>query len=235
MMAKVTIKGVIVSNDDKWIYEWFDMEATSPQDVTNVIEQLDGEDLLVEINSVGGDVFAGSEIYTALKKYPGKVTVDILGIAASAASVVAMAGDTVRISPTAQIMIHNVWSSAYGDYRVMQHESDVLQNYNTTIANAYRLKTGLEEEKLLELMNKETWLNAQQAKELGFVDEILFDEGGQLVAAVNNFVLPPNVLNKIRNLVKSKEDKQRIYKARLRLLELGGLVVDEYTKILRKT
>lgn len=62
MMAKVTIKGVIVSNDDKWVYEWFDMEATSPQDVTNVIEQLDGEDLLVEINSVGGDVFAGSEI-----------------------------------------------------------------------------------------------------------------------------------------------------------------------------
>jgi len=66
--------------------------------------------------------------------------VDILGVAASAASVVAMAGDTVRISPTAQIMIHNVWSSAYGDYRVMQHESDVLRNYNTTIANAYRLK-----------------------------------------------------------------------------------------------
>ena|SRR5690606_8194552 len=227
MMAKVTIKGVIVSNDDKWIYEWFDMEATSPQDVTNVIEQLDGEDLLVEINSVGGDVFAGSEIYTALKKYPGKVTVDILGVAASAASVVAMAGDTVRISPTAQIMIHNVWSMAQGDYRAMQHESDVLKNYNTTIANAYRLKTGLSEKKLLELMDEETWLNAQQARELGFVDEILFDDSDQLVAAMNSVVLPPKVINKIRNIVKSKDNKKQIYKARLRLLELGGLIVDE--------
>lgn len=239
MMTKVTIKGVIVSNDDKWVYEWFDMEATSPSDVTGVIEGLDGEDLLVEINSVGGDVFAGSEIYTALKKYPGKVTVDILGIAASAASVVAMAGDTVRISPTAQIMIHNVSSSARGDHRVMQHESDVLKNYNKTIANAYRLKTGLSEDKLLELMDEETWLNAQQAKELGFVDEILFDDNKQLVASYSNSViLPKQVINKIRNIAlkneidgkeiakalprKDVEKKTHLYEARIRLLKMKG-------------
>src|SRR5690606_3665729 len=152
---------------------------------------------------------------TALKKYPGKVTVDILGVAASAASVVAMAGDTVRISPTAQIMIHNVWSSAYGDYRVMQHESDVLKNYNKTIANAYRLKIGLSEDKLLELMDEETWLNAQQAKELGFVDEILFDDNKQLVASYSNSViLPKQVINKIRNIaLKNEIDGKEIAKA----------------------
>lgn len=230
-MKKVTIRGVIVSNDDKWIYDLFDMESTSPSDVTNVIDQLSGEDLLVEINSVGGDVVAGSEIYTALKKYSGKVTVDILGIAASAASVIAMAGDVVRISPTAQIMIHNVWSRAQGDYRAFRHESDVLKNFNTTIANAYKLKTGLPEEELLEYMNKETWFNAQQAKELGFVDEILFDEGNQLVASASNgVILPPEVINKIRNMVKPPSndvENNEVYEARLRLLKLKGATVNE--------
>ena len=225
-MAKVKIKGIIVSNNDKWIYEWFDMEATSPNDVSNVLDQLNGEEVEVEINSGGGDVFAGSEIYTALKRYPGKVKVDIPAIAASAASVIAMAGDVVRISPTAQIMIHNVSSRASGDYRVMQHEANVLQNYNKSIANAYMLKTGLSQEKLIDLMNKETWLTAQQAKELGFVDEVMFDEGNQLVASVTNgFVLPTEVINKIRNLVKPSNNDvndRKIYQARLNFLKLKG-------------
>lgn len=225
-MAKVKIKGSIVSDDVIWIYDLFGIDATSPRTVNKVIDELNGEDIEVEINSGGGDVFAGSEIYTALKRYPGNVKMDIVGIAASAASVIAMAGDTVRISPTAQIMIHNVSSRASGDYRVMQHEADVLENYNKSIANAYILKTGLSQEKLLELMNEETWLNAQQAKELGFVDEVMFDEGNQLVAsAANGFVFPPEVINKIRNIVKPPsndvDDKEK-YKARLRLLKLKG-------------
>jgi len=231
-MAKVKIKGTIVPNDVKWIYEWFEMDATSPKDVSNIIDQLDGEDVEVEINSGGGDVFSGSEIYTALKKYKGKVNIDIVGIAASAASVIAMAGDYVRISPTAQIMIHNVSSRRSGDYRDMQHEAEVLQNYNKSIANAYMLKTGLSQEKLLEYMNKETWLNAQQAKELGFVDEVLFDEGNQLVASSSNgFVFPPEVINKIRNLVKppnnESSENKKIYEARLNLLKLKGEMKNE--------
>lgn len=230
-MVKVKISGTIVSNDVKWIYEWFEIDATSPNDVSKVIDQLDGEDVEVEINSGGGDVFAGSEIYTSLKKYRGKVKVDIVGIAASAASVIAMAGDVVRISPTAQIMIHNVSSRASGDYRDMQHEADVLKNWNKTIANAYILKTGLSQEKLLELMNEETWFNAQQAKELGFADEILFDEGNQLVASsASGFIFPPQVVNKLRNLItetKNNNDNLKIYKARLNLLKLKGEMKDE--------
>src|SRR5690606_38566253 len=124
-------------NDDKWIYEWFGLEATSPKDITDVIEKLDGEDLEIEINSPGGNVFAGSEIYTALKNYPGKVTINIVGLAASAASVAAMSGDVVRISPTAQIMIHNARNRQEGDYRAMQHSAEVLENVNKSIANAY--------------------------------------------------------------------------------------------------
>ncbi|AKL95007.1 phage protein [Clostridium aceticum] len=198
-MARIEIKGTIVSNDDKWIYEWLEMDATSPRDVSNAIEKANGEDLELEINSGGGSVFAGSEIYTLLKDYQGNVTAKILGIAASAASVIAMAAKTIKISPTAQIMIHNVSSRAWGDYRDMQQQSEVLKNYNTSIANAYRLKTNMDENQLLELMNKETWLNAQQAKELGFADEIMFDDANQLVAGINTSVLPQEVVNKIRN------------------------------------
>src|SRR5690606_21231794 len=160
----------------------------------------DNSPVEVVINSGGGDVYSGSEIYTALKDYSGHVTVKIVGIAASAASVIAMAGDKVLISPTAQIMIHNVSSIAQGDYRVMTHEAEILKNYNKSIANAYMLKTGLSQEELLTLMDKETWLNAQQAKEKGFVDEIMFDSTNRLVAGPTTSLLPQNVINKMRNM-----------------------------------
>jgi ATP-dependent Clp protease, protease subunit len=209
---KIPIKGVIVSNDDKWIYEWFGMDATSPKDVMDIIEIADGEDLEVEINSGGGDAYAGSEIYSALMAYKGKVIEDIVGIAGSAASVIAMAGRPTRISPTAQLMIHNAMSQPYGDHRLLQQESDILKNYNISIANAYRLKTGMDEQKLLELMdsggsvNWGTWLNAQQALELKFVDEIMFDEGKRLVASTGlTAMLPPMAVNKLKNYLKQNE------------------------------
>ncbi|WP_243646789.1 head maturation protease, ClpP-related [Melghiribacillus thermohalophilus] len=236
------MKGTIVSNDMKWIYEWFDMEATSPRDVMEVLDEANGEEVEVEINSGGGDVFAGSEIYTALKDYQGTIVTKVVGIAASAASVIAMAGDRVLISPTAQIMIHNVWSMARGDYRAMQHEADVLKNYNVTIANAYKLKSGMDEKEILKMMDDETWLNAQQAKEKGFVDEILFDEGNQLVASASyGFVLPPEVVNKVRNYIKPQQQdpvnqnqepdddhkQAELYQARLNFLKLKGGVSHE--------
>lgn len=201
-MAKVQIKGPIVSSDVKWIYDWFGIDATSPKDVSQQITDANGEDLEVEINSGGGDVYAGSEIYTALKGHVANVTTRIVGLAASAASVVAMSGKKVMMTPTGQFMIHNVSSRAQGDYRDLEHSAEVLKNHNVSIANAYMLKTGMNQDDLLELMNQETWLNAQQAKEYGFVDEIMFDDNNQLVASVNSIMLPPEVINKMRNSIK---------------------------------
>lgn len=202
MSVKIDIKGVIVSNDDLWIYQWFEMDATSPKSVIDQIQAANGDSLEVVINSGGGSVFAGSEIYTALKEYPGEVTVKIPSIAASAASVIAMGGDRVLISPTAQLMIHNVSSVARGDYRDLQHGAEFLKNYNTSIANAYMLKSGMSQEELLELMNQETWFTAQQALERKLVDEIMFDTGVQpnLVASVGVApLLPQEVIEKMRN------------------------------------
>lgn len=207
MPKKINIKGVIIFNDYKWIYDLFDLDSTCPKDVEEALEEASGEDVEVHINSGGGYVDAGSEIYTILKDYSGRVNVKIVGLAASAASIIAMAGDKVQISPTGQLMIHNVSSGAWGDYRDMEHEAEVLKNYNKSIANAYILKTGMKQEELLDLMDKETWLNAQQAKGYGFVDEIMFDEGNQLVANNGNLI-PPNVINKIKNLLlEAKENK----------------------------
>lgn len=209
-IAKVQIKGPIVSSAVKWIYDWFGMDAVSPRDVEKALIEANGEDLEVEINSGGGEVFAGSEIYTAIKGYSGNVTGKIVGIAASAAGVIAMSCKKLLISPTGQFMMHNVSSSASGDYRVMEHSAEYLKNFNKSIANAYMLKTGMEQEKLLDLMNKETWLNAQQAVEYGFADEVMFDDSNQLVASIGStFILPQEVISKIRNFVEKPTNKPK--------------------------
>lgn len=203
---KISVKGPIIDSDDQWIYDWFEVEATSPKKVIDLINQAkNNEDLEVEINSGGGSVFAGSEIYTTLKSYGGKVITKVIGLAASAASVIAMAGDKIEISPTGQIMIHNASGGFGGDYREMEKGAEILKNVNATISNAYRLKTGLSNAELLEMMNKETWLTPQQALEKKFVDEIMFTNDIKLVASVNNGMLPQEVINKMKMELKNKE------------------------------
>jgi len=226
--VKVNIKGPIVGNSEAWIYEYFGIEATSPSMIDKAIEKANGEDLEVEINSGGGSVFAGSEIYTALKSYKGNVTVKIVGLAASAASVIAMAGEKVMMSPTAQIMIHNVSSWAEGDYREMEHTADILKNANDTIANAYRLKTGKEQKELLSLMDNETWMTAQKAKELGFIDEVMFEDIQLAASTSYSGLLPPEVIAKMRNTIKNPvQNESDILMAKLNLLKLKGDKKDE--------
>lgn len=206
-MAKVNIKGPIISNDEKWIYDWFGMESTCARDIEQAIEEAKGSSLEVLVNSGGGYVDVGSEIYTLLKDYSGEVVVKIVGMAASAASVACMGADIVKISPTGRFMIHNASGGVRGDYRDMQHGSDVLKECNRSIANAYAIKTNLTEEELLRLMDNETFMSAQRAKELGFVDEIMFDKNNKLTNSINdNGMLPDDVIEKIRNMKDSIND-----------------------------
>jgi ATP-dependent Clp protease protease subunit len=130
-------------------------------------------DIEVYINSPGGDVIAGSMIYTMLKEHKGAVTVKVAGIAASAASVVAMAGDTVLMAPTAYMMIHNAMSIAFGNKHDMRHEGDVLDEVDKGIRAAYRMRTGMSDAKLARLMDEETWMSAATAMALGFADGII--------------------------------------------------------------
>lgn len=177
-MKTINVNGDIICTDMKWIYDWLEYESCCPADVKNVIAELtdENEELKVVINSPGGDVQAGQEIYSILKDIKNPVTINVQSMAASAASMIAMAGDTVRMSPVSLLMIHNASTCTSGDYRDMQHTADVLQTVNTAILQAYLAKTGKTEDELREMMDKETWLTANQCLEAGFADEIIKDE-----------------------------------------------------------
>lgn len=225
-MAKVNIKGPIVSDNDAWIYEWLGIKATCPKIVNDAIDKANGGDLEVIINSGGGSVFAASEIYTALKSYMGNVTVKIVGMAASAASVIAMAGKKVMMTPTGQMMIHNVTTYAEGDYRDMEHTADILKTANDTIANAYRLKSGKTQEELLALMDDETWMDAKKAKELGLIDEIMFEDVQLAASAGYSGLLPPEVINTVRNKLQGEKALKAAH-AKLNYLKLKGEVISD--------
>lgn len=133
------------------------------------------EDITVWINSPGGNVFAAAEIYTMLRDYPGSVTVKIDAIAASAASVIAMAGNKVLMSPVAMLMIHDPSTIAMGNTKDMEKAIATLNEVKESIINAYAAKSGLSHNRISKLMENETWMNAKKAVELGFADEILFE------------------------------------------------------------
>ena len=132
--------------------------------------------ITIWINSPGGDCIAASQIYSMLMDYKSDVTVKIDGIAASAASVIAMAGTKVLMAPTALMMIHNPATAAFGDHEDMQKAIEMLSEVKESIINAYEIKTGLSRAKLSHLMDAETWMNAHKAMELGFSDGVLEDE-----------------------------------------------------------
>ena len=138
--------------------------------------------ITLHVNSPGGDCIAASQIYTMLMEYPDDVTVQIDGMAASAASVIAMAGTKVCMSPTSMMMIHNPFTAAMGDSEEMRKAIQLLDEVKESIINAYQIKTGLSRTKLSHLMDSETWMNALKAKELGFCDEVLYTDDNDLPA-----------------------------------------------------
>ncbi len=150
-------------------------DEITPQAFRDELNAEDG-DVMVWINSPGGNVFTAAEIYTMLKDYAGTVTVRIASIAASAASVVAMAGERVEMSPTALLMIHDPSTIAMGNTKDMERAITTLNEVKESIINAYAAKTGLRHNRIAELMSNETWMNAKKAVDLGFADEVLFED-----------------------------------------------------------
>lgn len=153
---------------------WYGDEVT-PRLFKDELEACQG-DITVWINSPGGDVFAAAQIYNMLMDYKGNVTVKIDGLAASAASVIAMAGTEVLMSPVAMMMIHNPMTVAIGDSQELQKAIEMLSEVKESIINAYEIKSGLSRAKLSRLMDAESWFNAKKAIEMGFADKLLFTE-----------------------------------------------------------
>jgi len=153
---------------------WFGDEIT-PRAFKEELDAGTG-DITVRVNSPGGDVFCAAQIYTMLKEYPGRVTVKVDAVAASAATVVAMAGDELHMSPAAFLMIHDPTTLTIGDETEHDRAKGLLREVKESIINVYEAKTGLSRTKLAHMMSDETWLNAYKAVELGFADEVMFTD-----------------------------------------------------------
>lgn len=164
---------ILILNGEISSETWYGDEIT-PQIFRSELNSGQGK-VTVWINSPGGDCFAAAQIYNMLMEYPGCVDVHIDGIAASAASVIAMAGNHVAISPVGMMMIHNPATVSIGDEREMKKAMDMLSEVKESIINAYEIKTGLPRKQLSNMMNAESWFNARKALELGFADSVLYD------------------------------------------------------------
>lgn len=228
MMLRVNIKGVIIPNDYKWFYDWLEMESTCPNDVEKVLNEANGKPVEVYINSPGGIIDVGSEIYTMLRAYKGDVKIYIVGEACSAASVIATAR-YCEMSPTALMMVHCVWTTAGGNHSAFEHVAEMLRTADKSIASAYMAKTGMSEEEVIAMMDHETWLTAEQAKEKGLIDAIMFENEEPIRVVASTFALPSvEQMEKVKKMIKEQthpDDEGSAFlmqSAKLRLLKLRG-------------
>ena len=216
MPKRIKLRGPLISNNQQEAYDWFGMEAVSAKSISNALPD-DGSDIVLEVNSNGGLVTVGSDIYTMLKQYQGNVTAEVTGMAASAASVAIMAADTVVISPTAQMMIHKaLLGYVSGNSDDLDKASNALKASDQGIVNAYVAKTGKSEDEVMELMRNETYMSAQNAVELGFADEIMTFDELDAVASIENGMLPQAVID---DFFANRSKRKSEIKAMLREIE----------------
>lgn len=209
MTFKITIKGDVVDDQTAFLYDFFQMPSVSPSAVSKQLEAAQGDDIELHIASNGGDVFAASEIFTMLRDYAGPVNATVEGLAASAASVITMGADKVSMAPTAMLMIHRASETADGNTDDLAHEANVLDKVDQAIVTAYELKTGMAEDKLLDLMTQETWLTAKDAVAQGFADEVLYlDDKQPAFADAVTHIPTKQAVNKLMNLISAAKDNK---------------------------
>ena len=192
---RLKLNGFVASDADKEVYLWFGFPAFSPQDVRDALEQLpEGEMLTLEINSNGGSVWAGGEIYSVLRGSNADTEAEIQSLAASAASYIAIGCNRVLISPVAQMMIHLPSTTTRGAVPEHRQSIKILNGIRDSILNAYEIKSHGKRtrQQLAAMIDAETWLTAQQALDAGLVDEILYDDDGVLSPSdiVNAYGMP---------------------------------------------
>lgn len=207
MKHRIDIRGSLIPNDYKWFYDFFGDDSTCPRDVQRILDQAaEGDEIEVYISSPGGIIEVGTEIYTALRSAKN-VRIYITGQACSAASIVAMAS-YCEMAPTALMMVHCVSTTAGGNHNDMEHAAEVLRTADRALCRAYMAKTGMKEDEVLDMMERETWMTAEQAKEKGLVDAVMFEEteAGYMVAG-NGFHLPTeSQMNQVKKLMEEKAD-----------------------------
>ena len=228
---KINIRGVMIPNDYKWYYDWFGEDSTCPADVQKVLDVFqDGDEIEVYINSPGGVIDVGSEIYTLLRSSRDNVKIYITGEACSAASIVAMAG-YCEMSPTALMMVHCVSTRTAGNHSDMEHAAEALRTADQALCTAYTTKSGMSQEEALAMMEAETWLTAGQAKERGLIDAVMFEAGEESIPLVAGplFALPnTDQMEKVKSMLEKAEPKCEnkdaafLIQAQFNLLKMKG-------------
>lgn len=203
MMVTIQMNGEVIPSDYADVYDYLGYESINPKAIKQALNEANGSDIELEINSPGGYVDAGSEIYTALKEYPGRVIAKITGQACSAASWIALAADCVEMSPTAQMMIHRASTISIGNSDDLSSALNALDSLDQSFVDLYSQKTGLDKQEVYRLMCNTTWMNAKQAVNKGFADAIMFEDSKQpaLVNADGSLSIKPDMINKIKNLL----------------------------------
>lgn len=201
-MKTIQMKGEVIPDDYADVYDWLNYQYFSPQSISDALTEANGEDITLEINSPGGYIDAGSEIYTELMEYPGTINAKIVGYACSAASWIALAADHVVMSPTAQMMIHRASGGAIGNSSDMKSEYNALDQMDKSFVDLYAKRTGKSPEEIYQMMVDTTWMNAKTAVENGFADEVMFEnKEPALVNADGSLSVKPEMINKIKNLL----------------------------------
>lgn len=200
------MNGEVIPSDYADVYDYLGYESINPKAIKQALNEANGSDVELEINSPGGYVDAGSEIYTSLKEYPGRVIAKITGQACSAASWIALAADCVEMSPTAQMMIHRASTISIGNSDDLSSALNALDSLDQSFVDLYSQKTGLDKQEVYKLMCNTTWMNAKQAVDKGFADAIMFQDSNQpaLVNADGSLSVKPDMINKIKNLLHKK-------------------------------
>lgn len=221
----VRINGVIVPDDDVDFYEWFGISAFSPKKIHEAIREAAGERLDVFINSNGGAVTAGSEIYESIRQYAGGALIHVTGVAHSAASVIACAAES-EMAPTGLMMVHCASGCAWGNHAEMEKTAEILKTVDKALAAAYREKSGMPENEILQMMEVETWLTAEDAVAYGLIDRVSTPAAGgenkPLAAAASSFGLadPEAIAEWRRQQAENKNNAIAAARARFKYLQM---------------
>lgn len=231
MKHRFDLRGVMIPNDYKWYYDWLGEDSTCPADLKKIMDIFQpGDELEVYINSAGGVIDVGSEIYTMLRCHAENTKIYITGEACSAASIVAMAAHC-EMSPTALLMVHCVSSGARGNHNAMEKAAEILRTADEALCNAYVAKAGMNKDEALSMMEHETWLTARQALDRGLIDKVMFEDDDTTpdpLIAGPVFALPTDAqMKKARAMMNQEETSGKVpdvllLQAKLDLMRLKG-------------
>lgn len=220
-IVELRIDGDIVDDDSAWLYEWFDINHTSPNAFRSELRQYDGQTMRVVIDSFGGDIFAGFSIYNDLRERSGKTIGVIHSKAMSSASVIAMGCDRLDMAPTAILMIHDPLTGVYGNISDFEQILQILNTIKDGIINAYQTWTSLSRQEISDMMTNETWMSAHEAVRLGFASSVI--DGGPVVTNSLNFnrnAMTKQATNGLLNMIELKKKQTESKQKEIELLKL---------------